>query len=76
MGFLAALLFEYETPKVVRVRNIPMGSLRLVLQIIGIVHVLSHLVDQQSFQMGSDRVLKGISFFVTAFHSVRIDQRL
>ena len=66
MGFLAALLFEYETPKVVRVRNIPMGSLRLVLQIIGIVHVLSQLINRV-FNWALNWVLKGMSFFVTAF---------
>ena len=38
-GSLSSYFFEYDTPKVVNVRNVPMGILRLVLQfgVIGFV---------------------------------------
>ena len=33
-------LFEYETPKVVTIKNVPIGILRVILQLIVIVFVL------------------------------------
>ena len=35
-----SFLFEYETPKVITVKNVPMGILRLVLQTIVIAFVV------------------------------------
>ena len=39
-GIHISFLFEYETPKVIKVKNVPMGILRLVLQTTMILFVV------------------------------------
>ena len=35
-------LFEYETPKVIKVKNVPLGILRLVIQILIIIFTFTY----------------------------------
>ena len=35
-------LFEYETPKVIRVQSIPLGILRVLLKILVVVFVIAY----------------------------------
>lgn len=67
--------FEYETPKVVTVKNIPLGILRLLLQVIVIVFVVFYQLwyarGYQEFAEVEASVttkVKGFSRYVSLLH--------
>ena len=40
LGGICSGCFEYETPKVITVQNVPMGILRIVLHMVGISFIV------------------------------------
>ena len=40
LGGFCSVFFEYETPKVITVKNVPLGILRIVLHTVGISFIV------------------------------------